>query len=509
MLFSGNDLYNGAVSFGNAIAQQAAKTGISQITNAVTTAATGGKVDLQGELSNFGSAMSQYAIETGTSMLTQFANDTVNSAVRQVNNAINTGLNSLPLGMGSAIRSILYSTTGINLGSQFMPYTNSYNINPGSKLFSFDPGDPSYSPGYYSDMYGPNINDEILFAHGDGYFGTTDWVNFDRFYSVDLNKEGPSGRHYVFFCRPDLNLIDPITASRLNSENGVSEDPFYQYLADYYPQIISSLTAEFRINATGSRIVNTVLAMAGSGLGNSKYDVASGLPIHAFIPFLTGRVESIQLPDYTIKTEELRQPLTKYSFPYATSAIESQTGGDFEVTFRDDKYFSIRKLFYAWIYYMDGVMRNKFSPKDKYINYNCIDYATSIYDILVDDTGENIMWWSKYTGCIPTSVPISDLSFNRGSAPDNKVSIPFKYFHYEPLSYAALMDFNYNSLGYRYMRTSPTTTRSFALTPSLSFASTYNTNPANNCFLGSNFVGRPAIYMDTKTGGLKLKWVTS
>ena len=369
----------------------------------------------------------------------------------------------------------------------------------------------SYDPGFYSDTHGASVNEDILFTHGDGAIGNLDWVSFDRFYTVDLNKEGPSGRHYIFFCRPDLNLVDPSNSKSLNTKNGVSEDPFFRYLADYYPQIISSLTAEFYVS--GATKVDQSKAKAGSGLGNSLYDSSDGLPIHSLLPFLTSRAESLQLPDYTIKTDELRQPCTKYTIPYASSAIESQTGGEFDITFRDDRYFSVRKLFYAWIYYMDGVMRNTFTPKDKYINYNCFDYATSIYDIHVDETGENIVWWSKYTGCFPTSVPISDLSFNKGSAPDSKCSIPFRYYKYEPLSYAALIDFNFNSLGYRFMRETDSETggvklKNNALSPEgLKFVDTYNTNPADSVFLGSNFVGRPAIYIDPRTKGLKLKWL--
>ncbi len=388
-------------------------------------------------------------------------------------------------------------------GKSVSKYTNKKESNFASDYYSSDPRNMS--------------NDDILLLHDDGYFENLDWVKFDRYYSVDLSKEGPSGRHYIFFCRPDLNLVDPKSPTnnngkkKLNSENGVSEDPFFRYLADYYPQIISSLTAEFGLTSTTNRAAQSS-AVAKSGLGNSLYDMGS-LPAHSLLPFLTSRAESLQLPDYTIKTDELRQPCTRYSIPYASSAIESQTGGEFDVTFRDDRYFSVRKLFYAWIYYMDGVMRDKFTPKDKYIIYNCFDYATSIYDIHVDETGERIVWWSKYTGCFPTSVPISDLSFNKGSAPDSKCSIPFRYFMYEPLSYAALIDFNFNSLGYRYMRENDNTFRKNALSLSdLKFADSYNTNqnnPSSYSFLGSNFVGRPAIYLNPNTHVLSLKWVAN
>ena len=392
-----------------------------------------------------------------------------------------------------------------------------------AKSFSSFSKQNNFYSGYYSDRLSGSSsysNNQILLGLNDGYFGNEAWKNFDRWYSVDLSQEGPSGRHYIFICRPDLNLVQKGSSSRskqLNSKNGVSEDPYFQYLAAYYPDIISSLTAEYAITSSSLR---AGAAVTGSGLGNSLYDNREGgtnMPVHSLLPFLTSRAESLQLPDYSIKTDELRQPYTRYGIPYPTSAIESMSSGDFDITFRDDKFLSVRKLFYAWVYYMDGVMRDKFTPKDKYIIYNCFDYATSIYDFVVDETGENVVWWTKYTGCFPYQVPLSDMSFNRGSDPDPKCVISFKYFMCEPLSYPTLIDFNFNSLGYRFMKTSETSMRSDAMNPrSLKFAPTYNNNPNaiyNGSFLGTNFVGRPCICADNPSGdnghfGIKLKWLT-
>ena len=188
---------------------------------------------------------------------------------------------------------------------------------------------------YYSEANkksnpGEDINNEILLGLNDGSYNSAAWSSFDRWYSVDLNQEGVSGRHYIFMCRPDLNLVDGTTDTTtkkvLNSKNGVSEDPYFQYIGSYYPDIISSLTAEFNITSRSKKSGNAY-DIAGSGWGNSQYDSREGgrnMPIHAFIPFLTSRSESLQLPDYSIKTDEIRQPCTRYGIPYPTSAIESQ-----------------------------------------------------------------------------------------------------------------------------------------------------------------------------------------
>lgn len=372
---------------------------------------------------------------------------------------------------------------------------------------------------FYGDKNGGENQDYLLYMMNDCFLDGSDWYRFDRWYTVERDKDEVSGRHYIFVLRPDLNLTSGGKTLSLNMENGVGADTFFQYIASFHPQIIASLTGEFALQST--------IASSG-GTGNqtltdgTKDKYNRPLQLHSYIPYLTSRIESLQLPDYTIKNYSLVQPYTRYSIPYASSAIESQTGGTFDLTLRDDGVFSIRKLFYAWIYYMDGVMRNRFQPKSKYILYNAFDYATSIYDIMVDATGENIIWWAKYTGCFPTNVPISDLSFNKGSQPDSKVSIPFCYYHYEPLDIGALVDLNYNSLGYEYMQKISAehsqnyaliATKDSPLQPPVYTAAIYNGSVGyDGAFLGKNQVGRPVVFAKAPKGKnspgfLKLRWL--
>lgn len=376
--------------------------------------------------------------------------------------------------------------------------------------------------GYHSNQFNsPDPAKNILLAMNDGtndYNHKQAWSDFDRFYAVDLTNELPSGRHYIFICRPDLYLVEEGSAVsgslKLSSESRVNVDPYFTYLAQFHPEIIASLTGDFAgLKSTGLKTVKQTAA-SGSGYGNSSTTdgtkVVSGgksytLSIHGFIPYLTSRVESLQLPDYTIKQNTLVQPYTKYSLPYTTSAIESSTGGSFDLTFREDKYYSLHKLFYAWVYYQNNVMRNIFSPKSKYIKYNALDYATSIYDFIVDDTGENIIYWAKYTGCVPTSVPMSDMSFNRNSGAETKITIPFSYFYCEHMDRNILMDFQYNSLGYIAMN------KFFSNNRMMPF-NINQTVPIYDAdtFLGKNFVGRPVIFYgdDAKFGKtFKLRWL--
>ena len=376
--------------------------------------------------------------------------------------------------------------------------------------------------GYHSTNFNsadPSTN--LALAMNDGTYDLEHkqaWADFDRFYAVDLPRELPSGRHYIFICRPDLYLVEEGSGVNgtlnLSADSRVNVDPYFSYLAEFHPEIIASLTHDFAGVSSGNyKYLTKPLAIADKlgyvsttdgttvKVGKTSYK----LPLHSFIPYLTSRVESLPLPDYTIKQNTIVQPYTKYTIPYTTSAIESSTGGSFDITFREDKDYSIHKLFYGWVYYQNNVMRNIFKPRRKYILDNELDYATSIYDFIVDDTGENIVYWAKYTGCVPTSVSMSDLSFTKGNPGETKISVPFSYFFCEHMDRNILMDFQYNSLGYLAM------TSYFANNAMNPFPIS-NTIPIydSDTFLGRNLVGRPVIYYgeDSIKGKVfKLRWL--
>lgn len=237
---------------------------------------------------------------------------------------------------------------------------------------------------------------------------------FDRFYSIYPYQELTNLIQYVFFVRADCNILTGTgTKAKLNSQ--MSSDPFYIYMYKRYLRVLECLTDNF----------------------NSSHD---------FMPFLVGRTESLQLPDYTLKSNKIMQPYTGLGIPYASHGLESTSGGTFEVSFREASDLRVQYFFYAWLKYIDGVTRNIYSPKNKYINKNKFDYCTSVYLITCEPDGESIVHWSKYTGAFPTNAPISELSFNlrSGSVP-NKPSFTFEYFKAEHFNPYILQDFNKNA----------------------------------------------------------------
>lgn len=249
---------------------------------------------------------------------------------------------------------------------------------------------------------------------------------FDRLYSVYPEHELSGLCQYVFIVRPDLNILED-GSNKLVSygdnragylpNSSPDKDQLFRMMKKTYPYILANLS------------------------GNLLEEHGK----HDFMPYLVGRTESLNIPDYSLKDYKMTQPYTNYNLPYASHALESQTGGQFEITFREDDALQIHKLFQTWIYYIDGVTRNKFGPKVKYIRDNRIDYACSVYCITCKADATEIVYWTKYTGAFPTSVPNSDFSFNLRGTPNNKVTIPFDYFYQESLNPYILVDFNKNA----------------------------------------------------------------
>ena len=244
--------------------------------------------------------------------------------------------------------------------------------------------------------------------------------NFSRFYNVYPDMEMAADlKSYIFITRPEMNLIGPGAGLSnqptitLASEN--QTDTRLQYLAAMHPELMYMLTEEYSNE-------------------------------HQFIPYLQSRAESMQLPDYEIRTSEFTVPFYNYKFNYPTVTNESITGGTFTITFREDSELRIMNLFQFWIYYMDAVMKNKMKPTREHILDNSYDFMCSVYEIITDPTSERILFWSKYTGCYPTAVPLSNMSHNLRSTIDNKVGVTFSYMMVEMMEPRIITDFNHNSV---------------------------------------------------------------
>ena len=216
---------------------------------------------------------------------------------------------------------------------------------------------------------------------------------------------------YVFFTRPDLNLF----SDKNTLLPKVSNDPFYYYM--------------FRNNK------DLLLSLTGRTFSYS----------HDFNPFLSNKAESFELKDTYIDTEDYGETFTGWKIKYGKNTVKSNTADNFSITYKDDNNYNILKIHTAWVEYISKVYRGEFSPARENIINRTIDYACSVYYFLCGADGETILFWTKYTGVFPTTIPSSQSSWNGGVGKAPEYSINYEYSWKEDMMPTTLAEFNKNS----------------------------------------------------------------
>lgn len=209
-----------------------------------------------------------------------------------------------------------------------------------------------------------------------------DWfINFNRYRLMHPDSVLSNSKGYIFFTRPDLNIGQQIAASDVGL--------LFFNMASQHPLLAKELTKAFSGN-------------------------------HQFMPLLSNRCTGLDIQDENLETKELGETLTGWKLNYGMNLIKSKSANTVTTSFIDDESLSIYLMFKLWCEYISAVSRGITSPKAEYIRKKQLDYAISIYYFLTAQDGESIIFWTKYTGCIPTIIPSSNFS----DSIDNPIRMP-------------------------------------------------------------------------------------
>ena len=286
------------------------------------------------------------------------------------------------------------------------------------------------------------------------------YTKFNRFRLAIPDHELNGSVGHIFFIRPDLNLTGGRRLSRADfgPKNLGSDEPNPEYPNVNYAQGFAHYTRLF-MNLVNS---NPTLAQHLSKNGFSG---------HNFMPLLTHACIGIDVADEVLETVETGETFVGWKYVYGTSMIKSKTAGTINVQFADDNILSVYKLIKVWTEYIHAVRHGEIFPKDEYVMKHQLDYPTSIYYILTDNTGEAILFWTKYTGAFPVSTPSSNFSDslgNRITRPNYSVQFAysrkddFNPLHLEELNRQSSETFAYNPI---YNKDTMRTNRTFVGPP--------------------------------------------
>lgn len=246
------------------------------------------------------------------------------------------------------------------------------------------------------------------------------------------NTAGPT-RSYAFFVRPNMNLFRPGTSvnfdmdsmlsklSTMRTGQGLSKVALNPDLAAY-PPLLSAVTLNAELALELCRD-----ACDGSGL----------------IPILANHCTEIA--PITLQSDDRDGVRNMYGKSMQLPGVFNFYDNQISVTFNDNRYGDISKLFYLIGMYKDHVVREGFKRDSKYIARNAIDWATSIYVMTVDQDNY-LIGWTKYTGCVPKTLPLNLAQHKRAGFDEGELTsdvvIDFQVFKTNPFRISTLAEFN-------------------------------------------------------------------
>lgn len=218
---------------------------------------------------------------------------------------------------------------------------------------------------------------------------------------------------YVFFTRPDLNILDSDSGNILSQ---ASYDPLYRHAYQSSPIVLQSLV--------GSKIMSNT----------------------DFLPLLSNSIKSFGIDDDYIDSSEFAGTRTGFKIPYGKNDIASRSGGQFSISYDDNRHLSVYNLHKIWIDYISKVYRGEFIPRKEYILEKRLDYAVSCYYFLTSEDGSTLIYWAKYTGVFPLNTGGNMASWVANNASQSvDLSINYKYAFRQSYDPYSLIEFNINA----------------------------------------------------------------
>jgi len=270
-------------------------------------------------------------------------------------------------------------------------------------------------------LYNTEIKNIKKVLHSQGFFSRNEieWYDkINRYGYVDLFNTDRIIREYLFFTKPDLNLIGgdseygPFNPSDGLNSNIKIASPFIN-------------TAYARNNKAVVQLQNSVRTSNGGKC--------------PFMYLLSNSVTSkLDLPGISDDSTETTSNLYGTSLSYRGHSYKSDVGFDFSLSFEDTPQLEVYTLAKTYDEYHRLVKLGECSPKRRYITNHILDDQFSIYKFMIGEDGETLLYWAKLTGVYIKDVPRDSFS----DPSDFKFSLSFHAQFVEDMSPMIIQEFN-------------------------------------------------------------------
>lgn len=234
---------------------------------------------------------------------------------------------------------------------------------------------------------------------------------FYRFPRIDPFNYVEGTREYCFFIKPDLNILD----------NGNLSQSIQNAQVPYF----------YNLYNNGYRYTT---------LQDLCYSNGGGCP---FVRILSNRKTSnIDVPDIAVEELETAQNMYGTRIFYPKSSMKSDEDIDFTVEFEDTKHLEVYNFFKAYDYYRQLKWLGIISPRQEDILNKILHDHMGLYKFVLDDDGETILFWCKWTGIYPKIISRSAFSEIPEKGP-LKITVGFKQSgFFEDMVPNIISDFN-------------------------------------------------------------------
>lgn len=238
---------------------------------------------------------------------------------------------------------------------------------------------------------------------------------YNRFKLPNPNDSLHKTFSHVFFVRPDCNILRRTGSGTFKLIDGLQNDPNMYYAFHHAPELLRQL------------------------VDDAGYD-------HDFMLYLSNKAKSFQLNDESITYDTYGKTLTGHKIAYGKTNIDSKTAGDFSITYTDDRDLHVFHIHKLWADYISHVYQGNFNPKEKYMLNKILDYVANVYFIMTAEDGETVIFWSKYYGVFPVTIPSSQYSWSAGNTLTNPdFDVRYQYSFKEDFNPLSIVEFNMNS----------------------------------------------------------------
>ncbi len=220
-----------------------------------------------------------------------------------------------------------------------------------------------------------------------------------------------SAREFLFFTKPDLHILKSSVYLTENKLNEGLTSYFWKDLFENKKRIINCLQASCTYNDPFNHLLqNTV-------------------------------VSNLDVPGLNSNSIETSTNTFGVSISYRGSSEDSDDNPEFSLEFKDDRYLNVYTFFRAYEEYETLKKHGLIKPQTAYRVNKVINDQFAIYKFIVDEDMETILYWGKYYGVYPVSLPRD--AFNSPNFQDGiSFTINFKAAFYEDMRPEILYDFN-------------------------------------------------------------------